>query len=76
MFIMAKFVVQMLDAYTGDVLGTEDEVFDNEQDAEEYACECGGNFAVGVDVLRLAGRDYTPREDVEFVVEEIDDQVH
>lgn len=70
---MAKFVVQMLDAYTGDVLGTEDEVFDNEQDAEEYACECGGNFAVGADVLRLAGRDYTPREDVEFVVEEIDD---
>ena len=70
---MAKFVVQMLDAYTREVLGTEDEIFDNEQDAEDYACECGGNFAVGADVLRLSGRDYTPREDVEFVVEEMDD---
>ena len=70
---MAKFVVQMIDAYTREVLDTEDEVFDNEQDAEEYACECGGNFAEGAEVLSLAGRDYNSREEVDFVVEEIDD---
>ncbi len=70
---MAKFVVQMRDVYTGEVLDTEDEVFDNEQDAEDYACECGGAFAVGAETLSLAGRDYIPPEDVEFVVEELDE---
>ena len=70
---MAKFVVQMVDAYTREVLNTEDEVFDNEQDAEEYACECGGNFAEGAEVLSMSGRDYIPREDVDFVVDEIDE---
>lgn len=71
---MPKFIVQMVDAYTREVLDTEDEVFDNEQDAEDYACECGGAFAEGAEVLSLAGRDYTPREDVDFVVEEVDDE--
>ena len=42
---MSKFIVQMVNAYTGDVLDTEDEIFDNEQDAEAYARECGGAFA-------------------------------
>lgn len=71
---MPKFIVQMVDAYTREVLNTEDEVFDNEQDAEDYACECGGAFAEGAEVLSLASRDYTPREDVDFVVEEVDDE--
>ena len=56
---MSKFIVQMIDAYTREVLNTEDEIFDNEQDAEDYACECGGAFAEGAEVLSLAGRDYT-----------------
>ena len=72
---MPKFIVQMVDAYTREVLNIEDEIFDNEQDAEDYACECGGAFAEGAEVLSMAGRDYTPREDVDFVVEEIDDEV-
>lgn len=38
---MPKFIVQMIDAYTREILDTEDEVFDNEENAEEYACECG-----------------------------------
>lgn len=71
---MSKYVVQMVDAYTREVLDTEDEVFDNEQDAEDYACECGGAFAEGAAVLSMAGREYTPREDVDFVVEEVDDE--
>ena len=70
---MSKYVVQMVDAYSGNLLQTEDEIFDNEESAEEYALECGSNFAEGAEVLKLAGREYTPREDVEFVVEEIDD---
>ena len=70
---MPKFIVQMVDAYTKEVLNTEDENFDNEQDAEDYACECGGAFAEGAEVLSLAGRDYTPSEDVEFIVEILDE---
>lgn len=70
---MSKFIVQMVDAYTREVLDTEDEVFDTEEEAEDYACECGGAFAEGADVLSMAGRPYTPREDVDFVVEEIDE---
>lgn len=70
---MPKFLVQMVDAYTREVLETQDEVFDNERDAEEYACECGGAFAEGAEVLSLAGRDYTPGDEVDFVVEEVDD---
>lgn len=70
---MSKFIVQMVDAYTREVLNTEDEIFDNKQDAEDYACECGGAFAEGAEVLSLAGRDYTPSEDVEFIVEILDE---
>ena len=70
---MLKFIVQMVDAYTGEVLSTEDEIFENEGEAEDYARECKNNFAEGADVLSLAGRDYTPVEDVDFVVEAIDD---
>lgn len=70
---MSKFIVQMIDAYTREVLNTEDEIFDNEQDAEDYACECGGAFAEEAEVLSLAGRDYTPSEDVEFIVEILDE---
>lgn len=71
---MPKFIVQMVDAYTREVIDTEDEVFDNEQDAEDYACECSGDFTEGAEVLSLSGRDYIPREDVDFVVEEVDDE--
>lgn len=70
---MAKFVVQMVDAYTGEVLNTEDEVFNTEEEAEEYACECGGYFAEGAQVLSMSGKSYIPREDVDFTVEEIDE---
>lgn len=70
---MPKYLVHMVDAYTREILSTEDEIFDNEQDAEDYACECGGAFAVGAEVLKLAGEAYTPSEDVDFIVEELDE---
>lgn len=70
---MSKFIVQMVDAYTREVLDTEDEIFDTEEEAEDYACECGGAFVEGAEVLSMLGRPYTPREDVDFVVEELNE---
>ena len=67
---MAKYIVQMVDAYTDEVLETMDETFDNEEDAEEYALECGGDFAEGADVLEDAGRDFMDPDSVDFVVVE------
>lgn len=71
---MPKFIVQMIDVYTGKVMETEDEVFDNEQDAEDYACECGCNFAAGAEVLDLMGRSFIPPQSVNFIVEELDEE--
>lgn len=59
---MSKYIVQMVDAYTREVLDTEDEVFDTEEEAEDYACECGGNFAEGAEVLSMSGRPYIYQE--------------
>lgn len=69
---MPKFRVNMVDADSGDILETMDEIFDNEDDAEEYACDCGGAYSVGADELSMTGRDYTARNAVKFIVEEID----
>ena len=70
---MPKYVVQMVNAYSGEVIETLDEVFDSEYEADNYACECGGAFSEGADVLSMSGEEYTSRDDVDFVVEEIDD---
>lgn len=70
---MSRYIIQMVDSYSGEILDTEDEVFDNEEDAEAYACECGGCFAVGAEVLMLSGREFTPLDDVRFVVAEMED---
>ena len=70
---MAKYRVIMVDAYSGEVLETLDEIFYNESDAEDYACNCGGAYAQGAETLSLMGRDYDDPDDVRFEVEEIDD---
>lgn len=70
---MSKYLVHMVDAYTREILSIEDEVFDNEQDAEDYACECGTYFSAGEDTLVLAGESYIPREEVDFIVEEMEE---
>ena len=70
---MSKFRVNMVDADSGNVLETLDEIFTNEQDAEEYACDCSGAFAVGADELSLRGESYIDPRDVDFVVEELND---
>ena len=70
---MAKFRVKMVDSYSGEVLETLDEIFDNENDAEDYACDCGGAYAQGAEDLSLMGRDYDDPSNVTFEVEELDD---
>lgn len=71
---MSKYIVKMISAYTGETIEVfDDEVFDNEYDAEAYACECGGAYSQGAECLSLMGRDYDDRKNVEFVVEEIDE---
>lgn len=69
---MLKFIVQMIDAFTGKVLSEEDEEFDNYEDAEEYALECHSDYSAGADVLDLAGRAFGDPDDVEFVVDQVE----
>lgn len=69
---MSKFVVNMVDALTREILDTEEEIFDSEEEAQEFACEWGGNFSQGAEDLSLRGESYIPREAVDFEVEEID----
>lgn len=70
---MPKFIVQMVDAYTREVLNTEDKIFDSERNALDYACECSSAFAEGAEVLSLSGHDYTLPEDVDFIVDELNE---
>ena len=67
---MAKYIVQMVDANTDEVLETLDEVFKTEEEAEEYALEYSSDFSAGADVLEDAGRDFIDPDDVEFIVVE------
>lgn len=68
-----KYVVQRIGAYTGEVLYTDDEIFDNEEDAKFYAEECSAAFAEGEEVLELADRTYECSDDSYFVVTEIEE---
>ena len=68
-----KYIVQRIDRYTGEVLETEDEIFDNEEDAEFYAEECSAGFAQGEEDFEYANRAFEYADDSEFVVTEIKD---
>ena len=65
---MGKFVVRLIEGLSGRVLGTEDEVFDSEAEAQAYADECNLAFAEGAEVLELAGRDFASPDAAEYVV--------
>ena len=67
-----KYVVQMKNAYTGEIMDIEDEIFSTYEDAEDYAHECGCNYAAGAETLELAGRDFGDPNDVEFDVVELE----
>lgn len=69
----SRYIVQRIDAYTGEVLETEDEVFDNEEDAESYLEDCSAGFAQGEEDLEYANRASDCAEDSYFVVTEIEE---
>lgn len=70
---MSKYIVQMLDTYSGELLETMDEEFDTYEDAEAYSLVCSENYSAGAEVLELAGRPFGNPDDVEFVVETVED---
>ena len=68
---MIKYIVQMIDKYSGEVLDTDDEEFDTYEEADEYSLVCSSNYSTGAEVLKLAGRSFGSPGDVDFVVEEV-----
>ena len=70
-----KYVVQMVDRYTRDIIETLDgEIFDTCEEAESYAIECSGNFGEGAETYEYRGEGYVDPDDVEFVVTEMEAQ--
>ena len=69
---MIKYIVQMINKFSGEVLDTEDEEFDTYEDAEDYSLVCSSNYSAGAEVLELAGRPFDNPEDVDFIVEEVE----
>lgn len=69
---MIKYIVQMIDKYSGEVLETMDEEFDTYEDAEDYSVECSSNYSAGAEVLELAGRPFGNPDDVDFDVETVE----
>lgn len=69
---MTKYIVQMIDKYSGKVLKTMDEEFDTYEDAEDYSLECSENYSAGADALELAGRSFGNPDDVDFDVETVE----
>ena len=65
---MSKYYIDLVD-YEGNVIDTDDEVFDNEADAEDYAAECNNAFAEGAEILE-EDDDYMDLEEYEYVVRE------
>jgi len=67
---MTKYIVQMIDIYSGEILEDMDEEFDTYEEADEHSLECSSNFSAGAKVLELAGRPFCNPSDVGFIVTE------
>ncbi len=65
---MSKYYIDLVDS-EGNVIDTDDEVFDNEADAEDYADECNNAFAEGAEILE-DDDDYMDPDEYEYVVRE------
>ena len=65
---MSKFFIDLIDSL-GNVIDTDDEVFDNESDAEDYADECNNAFAIGAEDSE-GKDDYMDPNEYEYVVRE------
>lgn len=77
---MAKFVVQMVNKYTGSVEEerVDDMVFSVESDADEYASYMNSCSSEGAEILKMSNpfdyeEDYGDDENYEYVVTELDE---
>ena len=76
---MSKFKVQMINKYTEEVEEdfVDNEIFDDESDAEEYANYCNSCAVQGAEILRMSNPfdykdEYGDEEDYEYVVVEME----
>lgn len=69
---MTKYIVQMINKFSGEVLDTEDEEFDTYEEAEDYSLVCSSKYSAGAEVLELAGRAFGNPDDVDFIVMEVE----
>ena len=69
---MKKYIVQMVDKYSREVLETMEEEFDDYKEACDYSNECANDFAAGAEELELAGREFVDENNVEFIVETVE----
>ncbi len=71
---MGKFVVQMIERYSGKCIDSMvgGEEFDTYEEAEEYSLVCSSDFSAGAEVLELAGEEFTDPDDIDYIVEELD----
>ena len=70
---MTKFIVEMIDVCTGEILETMDGQFDTYEEADEYSLVCSSEYSAGAEVLELAGRSYEDPDEVKFIVMEIEE---
>ena len=76
---MEKYMVQMVDKYTGDVEETcvDDMVFDTEEEAQEYADYINGCASQGAEMLKMSNpydydEDYGEGEKYRYEVAEME----
>ena len=63
---MAKYYVDLVDSF-GNILDTEDEVFDDLNEAEDYVIQCNNDFAEGAECLE-DDDDYMDPDEYRYVV--------
>ena len=69
----SRYVVQMVNHYTGAVIETLDDViFDAREDTEAHASQCSGAFEEGMEIAEFRGEEYFDSGGVEFLVVEIE----
>lgn len=70
---MPKYIVNMYDAETDEVIERYDEdIFDTYEEAESTRDEWSAGYATGVEIAEERGEDYIPSENVYFDIEELD----
>lgn len=55
---MKKYIIQMINNYSSEVLDTIEEEYDTYEEAEEYSIICSSNYSAEAEILKLAGRSF------------------